>query len=172
MKNFKLFFLLTLAVAFSSCGNDDDGPSVIELTNENFAGTYEITFLETEYVVTGVASNGSEVIIETEIEKGDTFTDAIFVFNTNGTYTTSGGYRATYTLTVNGDSETDSEIVTLNDAGTYSLNASNKTITIDGEPANIVSFDGTKMVLTAEIVETFNEETTTINTEIRLVKRN
>ncbi|SER07500.1 hypothetical protein SAMN05421824_2976 [Hyunsoonleella jejuensis] len=172
MKTLKVFLFVAVALIFSSCSKDD-GPVVIELNATNIEGTYEITLLQSSSRTTSTASNGSEVLIETETSVADTFTNAILTFNANRTYTTSGSFRVTYTLTVTGQNpETESEIVTLDDEGSYSLDSNNNTISLDGDIFDVLSFNGTNITLRGEDTDNFNGETTVTITEIRLVKQN
>ena len=116
MKIFKLFFFAAVLLMMTACGNDDDGgPSQTELNIANLAGTYNITFLEGSSELSVTTGSGNTIVAETETYSGDTFTNAILVLNAAGTYSISGSYVETYTVTVTGESPvTDEEIVIFN----------------------------------------------------------
>ncbi|MFD1062203.1 hypothetical protein ACFQ1Q_03015 [Winogradskyella litorisediminis] len=169
MKSIKILILAVLALTLNSCG-DDDSPGV-ELTSENLAGTYDITFLRSSYEETVTASNGTTFVSESGTTVGDTFTDAIWQFNTNGTYSVSGSYRVTETTTSNGQTETDTYIDFLDDSGSFILNNMDRTIVADGLFYDVTVFDGTNLYLTFEETDTFGNEVEVSRGEIRLVKQ-
>lgn len=169
MKIFKTFLFVALALIITSCGDDDDAP-VVELTNANLVGTYDVVFLDGSIVVTDDST--SVILISAEII-GDTFTNATFTFNENGSYTSTGSFRSTTTATVNGqDPITESEIEDLDDSGSFSLNSSDRTISLNEDVINITLFDGTNLHLTSIDTETEDGNTSTFTSEIRLVKQN
>lgn len=169
MKIFKLFFIAIAVIGFTACSSDDDN-NTVELTNANLAGTYDVVFLEGSEVETDASSG---VVVRTIQITADTFTNAIFIFNTDGTYSSSGDYRINFTITVtNVGTETESEIDSFDEAGNYSTNDTNRTITIDGQVSDVTLFDGTNLYITFEETDSFNGNTTVSNSEIRLVKRN
>jgi hypothetical protein len=140
MKNFKLLLLAFVAILGTSCG-DDDGPG-FALNEDNFSGAYNVTFynvVDTEVVNVG----GTDVTSETTIV-GDTFTNAVYTFNLDGTYTLTGSYRANETSKINGVVvDTDSYIEDFNDNGSYTINATARTITFgSGVDADVVSISG------------------------------
>jgi hypothetical protein len=160
MKFLKLFLFTALIVSITACSSDDDdGPVPVELTNGNLAGTYNITFLE--------GSSQSSVVTESG-------TNAIIVFSAAGTYTVSGNYRETLTVTVTGQSpQTEQEIVTLDTSSTYSTNNTNRTITFDDDTVNNVTlFDGTNLHFSQSYTETFESSTVVGEVRVRLVKQN
>lgn len=172
MKIFKLFLLAIIVLNVASCSNNDDGPAVIELTVANVTGTYDITFFQRSIIETKTASNGTQVLIENSTEVADTFTNAIIVLNPDGTYVSSGGFRITRTKTVNGQTTTESEINTFDDDGNFSINNQSNTLTLDDEVFEVIAFNGVNMTIRSEQVFTFDDETVTNTSEIRLVKQN
>ena len=172
MKILKLLVFATAVFTLSACGNDDDSTRDVELTIENLAGTYELTFYEDFYELSETASNGSEVIIETEVCVGDTFTNALLILNSDGTFTTSGNFREVCELTINGDTTTEEEIVPFDSSGLFSANDASNTITINGNPNDVDLFDGNRLYLTSTEVFTFDDETERIETELRFEKIN
>lgn len=173
MKIFKLFFLFTLAVTVTSCSSDDDGSAVIELTVANVTGTYDITFFQSSIIETETGPNGTQVMNESSTALGDSFTNAILVLNADGTYESSGSLRITTTTTTdNGETIMDSETDTLDAEGNFSINTQSNTITLDDEVFNVSDFNGVNMTIRSEQVFTFDDETITSTSEIRLVKQN
>lgn len=163
--------MVALVTAFSSCNNDDDSPTV-ELSNANLAGTYEITFYQGDSETTVEASNGSKVVTEKESFKTDSYTNAIFNFNQNGTFTSSGSYRIEVTKTVTGAApQTNSAVEILDESGTYSLNKANKTITINGNTYDVVLFDGDRLYITGTEEDVDGDFTTVSEWEIRLKRK-
>ncbi len=175
MKILKFFLLAFTLVAFVSCSSDDDSSGddvmVVELTNANLAGTYAITFYAGSSVTTVTATDGSSVVTERENYSGDTFTDAIFVFNENGTFSASGSYRENSTLMVTGQApQSDSVIVNIDLSGSYSLNNATRTITIDGQTFDVNTFNGTNLKVTGTVIETSGNTTVEDSFEYRFVK--
>ncbi len=173
MKTLKLFVLAIAVITLSACSSDDDSSTpVVELTNANLAGTYELIFYEDFYEETETASDGSAVVVETETCVGDTFTNAILTFNSDGTFVTSGNYREVCNLTINGQTSTEQDIVPFDSSGSYSVNDTNRTIAFDGFINDVVLFDGTNLYLTSMQVETFDDETFRFEVEVRFRKQN
>ncbi len=177
MKLLKLFLFSVAILTFAACSSDDDvaeTTTVLELNNANLAGTYELVFFEGTYTTTTEASNGTTVIVETETFTTDTFTNAIFTFNEDGTYTSSGNYRITYVLNISGqDPETEIEIDTLEGEGSYVTNNTNRTITLDLDSVeDVILFDSSKLNIMGGDVDVFEGDTTTSEFEIRLVRMN
>jgi hypothetical protein len=174
MKFLKFFLFTATLITVVACSSDDDGggPTVIELNNANLAGTYEVTFYEGSVISTITASDGSNVVLETETFTTDTFSDAEFTFNEDGTYTGSGNYRITYVLTISGQApETETDIESFDTQGSYSLNSTTRTITFDFDSVEDVTFfDGNSLTIKGGDVDTFEGITDTEEYEIRLVR--
>ena len=172
MKFFKFFFIAFAVFGLTACSNDDD--SSIELTNENIVGDYEIILYQGLREETETASNGTEVLIETETFTTDTFTNTSFIFNDDGTYLISANYRITYSLTVTGQSpETNSEIRNTNYDDTFFI-GDNGSIIIGDIGYDVQFFDGTNLYLTTtNSTENFDDTNSTnlYDIELRLRKR-
>ncbi len=153
MKISKLIFLFMLAVATVGCNKDDDnGPEPYVLSNANLAGSYKTTLLK-GHIEQTFNVNGSDVQSITDIV-GDTF-QLTTVFAVDGTYTTSGQYRTVTTVTTaNNPPEITTEIILVDDSGTYVLNTTTKkiTITVDGDSDtfDVALFNETKLNLFQE----------------------
>ncbi|MFK7832018.1 MAG: hypothetical protein AB8B52_01965 [Winogradskyella sp.] len=176
MKILKFVLFTAAMLTLASCGDDDvDAPSVVELNFANFAGTYEITFLEGSEVITTQASDGSTIFLESETFSAGTFDDAVYTFDANGNYTASGAYVLTFVETIGSQAPvSDTEIETLDgEEGSYSLNATNRTITFGfGSTEDVTFFDGNNVTVTGSDVEVFEGDTYTTTNEIRLVRIN
>jgi len=155
MKPIKLLILFALTLGVLSCSGDDDqgeAPFVLNLTN--LAGTYALNFFNVNLQQT-IEFQGIPITSVTDIV-GDTF-QVELVLNENGTYSIQGEYRITATTTVAGETETVSEIVTVDDSGSFTLDNDLETITINsGNPLlegvyQISLFNETQLNLTQEI---------------------
>lgn len=173
MKTLKFLLLVATIFTMSACSSDDDGggaPAQTELTTANIAGTYAITYYAGRSE-TSATAQGSTVVIQTEEYSGDTFTNAIATFNADGTYVLSGDYRETYTITVTGQAPvTETEIIPLDDAGTFSVNNTSRTITLDGDVLEVLFFNGTNLNIMGSDSETDQGFTYTDEFEYRLEK--
>lgn len=130
MKSTKILLILFAVLTVLSCKKDDDGGgNSFLLTPANLAGLYDLIYL-TSNIEQTVEVNGIPVMATTDVV-GDTF-QIDMVFNENGTYTVEGQYRITVTVTVAGMTETTTEIIVLDEAGDYTLDANAQTITLSG----------------------------------------
>lgn len=124
MKLSKLFFLFILAAATISCSkNDDDNPEPYKLSATNFVNTYNLKFLEEKVIETVTFANGT-TSTSSSVNVGSIFTATKYLFNADGTFTSSGNYVTTLT-TVQADGttvQTDPISLSLNNSGNYSLN--------------------------------------------------
>lgn len=129
MKLLKKIALLSFSVALVACGDDDSssGPSYT-LTDESIVGTYVMNSLEGESSEATTLSTGSSVEVSSSEVEGDTFDEAQLILSLDGTYSTSGSYVLTIDTTVEGETETITDIVNLGSSGTYVLNTENETI--------------------------------------------
>lgn len=175
MRSTRILLIVLLVISVLSCKKDDDGSiTVFLLNNENLAGTHALTFLSVVIDQT-FDINGIPVTSHTTVV-GDTF-QVLFVFAVNGTYTAEGEFRVTITTTVAGQSETETEIVVLDENGTYQLNANAQTITIDGggEFGNgtfdVILFNETEFRITQELTDDSNNIITDTDTELRFVRQ-
>ena len=173
MKFSKILLLLVIAVSIVSCKSDDDGVVAFTLSNTNIAGTHALNFFLVN-LDQSLEFNGIPVTSNTSIV-GDTF-QVTAVFGDNGTYTISGQYRIVATVTVGGISETDTEIIVLDDSGTYQINTTDQTITMSGLNElgdgvfDVELFNETEFRLTQTISETTPDITSTTTTELRFVR--
>jgi len=174
MKLAKLFFFFLLTLSIVSCKKDDDSTEQFLLTKANLAGSHSLTYftvnIDQIFEINGIPTPSNISII------GDTF-QVIFVFNENGTYTSSGQYRIVTTTTVGGNSETDSEIIVLDNSGTYQLDANTQTITFGGGNGNLGNgvfnvdlFNSSNIYLTQSLSQNINTIPTDSQTEIRFAR--
>ena len=174
MKLSKIFLVLTLALAIVSCKNDDDGVVQFSLTNANLAGMHDLTFFEIN--ADGNADVGGIPVPVNLTAVGDTF-DVDFNFNSDGTYTAEGTYRLVTTISVAGVSETDSEIFVLDENGTFSTNANNQTLTINGAGNlgegvfNVTLFNETELRMTRDISQEIQGATVDGIAELRFLRQ-
>lgn len=126
MKLTKLIFLFVLSIAAVSCNKSDDDASFeppYTLTSSNFVSTYNLNFLEEKVTETLTFSNGT-TSTSSSTNVGSIFTETKYVFNADGTFTSSGNYVTTLT-TVQADGtivENDPISLSLNNSGNFSLN--------------------------------------------------
>lgn len=170
MKISKLFFIAIVLLGFTACSSDDDSPNV-ELNSEGVVGSYNLVFLQSTFEESQTASNGSNVVIETETCTGDTFTDAVIVFNSNGSYVITGSYRESCTVVIQGESTTESQISSVDDSGPFSVDTENRTITLDGIVYDVTLFNGINLNLIFNEVDDFNGDIETSTGELRFVKQ-
>ncbi len=169
----KLLFILTITLVAVSCKNDDDGGNAFLLSNENIAGTYNMTFFVID-IVTTTEVQGIPVTANTDVV-GDTF-QVILVMNENGTYNISGEYRITTTVEVAGQTETDTEILVIDEDGTFTLDANAQTLTLDGGVEfeagtfDITLFNQNEFRMVQMRSEDTPTTTTDITTEMRFVR--
>ncbi len=175
MKNLKLFLLVITATTLTACPSDDDNVNPpdpqIDVTTDNLIGTYEIIFLEEFFELFETGPGGSEITIEKEICVGDTFTNATFTFNLDGTITTSGSFRQVCDLTTNGTTTSSSDITQLGESLLYIPNDSNRTIRIDFDDVyDVTSFTQTTLNMSLNELVVIGSEKERYETEIRLVR--
>ncbi|MDC8002540.1 hypothetical protein POV27_00625 [Aureisphaera galaxeae] len=126
----KLLLLLTLALTVVSCKKDDDGGDDTFLLNrENLAATYimnsYIENVDETYVINGVPIDSNTNTV------GDTF-QGTTTFDADGNFTIDVQYRITETITVAGEAPLiNTAIIIENYSGTYTLNATAETITLN-----------------------------------------
>lgn len=173
MKFSKILLLLVIAVSIVSCKSDDDGAVAFTLSNTNIAGTHALNFFLVN-IDQSLEFNGIPVTSNTSVV-GDTF-QVTAVFGDDGTYTISGQYRIVATVTVGGISETDTEIIVLDESGAYQINTTDQTITMsslnelgDGT-FDVELFNETEFRLTQTISETTPDITSTATSELRFVR--
>ncbi|ARN78776.1 hypothetical protein BST97_12665 [Nonlabens spongiae] len=177
MKNFKIALIALFAVVISSC-SDDDGPG-FEFNQENIAGTYTLTFFESnETIVETLQATGNQVTTTVDIE-GDTFSGTRFNLNDNGTYSISGNIRITETSQTGSDpvEVEDPVIIPIDDSGTYSINTTARTLTLTstgegGLVYDVDRFSESGFRIRSQEVETDTDFESTTVTEIRLERVN
>lgn len=173
MKISKLIFLFVLTLAVVSCSKDDDGPEPYKLNTTNFVDTYSLKFLEVKISETVTFSNGT-TSTSTSTTVGSVFQNVNFVFNSDNSFTATGLFNTVTTVTEADGTTTvgDTVIVDLDESGTYSLNTTNKVVTMTNLAGDVVAFDITKyteneMILFSEIETTSNNSTITTTVEYR-----
>lgn len=151
MKLFKLLAILFISVSIVSCGGDDS-PS-FDLSTANLAGTYDLTAFESESV-TQITASGSTIELGRETGFGDSFDDAELIFSGNR-FTFTGDYRIVSETIKNGETTEDTDIINLDDNGTFSLDLTDKEITFNGGENlngvyNVDVFTSEKLVITIQ----------------------
>ena len=136
MKPIKHLLILFISVTFfTSCGNDDDGDTSFLLSEENLAGSYEFISLIGTTTTTGTIGGIPVTAEATAI--GDTF-QVEFIINDNNTFSIEGQLRITTTVTAAGQSETDAEILVIDDTGSYVLDADEQTIQLFSNTGDLI----------------------------------
>ena len=172
MKSLKLFFIAIAAFGLTSCSSDDDGGNnSVELTVENIEGTYNVVFLQGSEVET---NDNTGVIVATRQITTDTFTNAVYTFDANGTYSASGSFRVVTVETLTGQNPaTESEIQSFDEEDLpFTVDTANRVLNLEDGARNVILFDGTNLHMTFEETDTFEGNTSVINSELRLVKQN
>lgn len=176
MKTFKFILFALIATTILSCAENNSEPE-LNLSNENIAGAYNISSLviDTE---TRATTSGITVTVANTSSIGDTF-QVNLIFNEDGTYTSSGQFRIVSTITPIGQNPiTDSEIIVFSDAGSYSTNAVDNTISFMAQDNaliegtfNVIIFNETTVSLNQEAEETIGELTSSINMNISIARQ-
>jgi len=175
MKLSKILLILFLTVTLVGCNKkDDDGGNSFNLSLANLAGTYDLTFLNVTidqvFEVNGIPVNSTIMAV------GSVFQVDV-VFTENGTYTAEGQYLLTTTTTVGSKSETDEEILVIDENGTFTLDASSETIQMSGagELANgtldVSLFNETELRLTQEESMTTDDFMSDLMSEYRFERQ-
>jgi hypothetical protein len=157
-----LLLLVVVAVSIVSCKKDDDATVAFVLSNANIAGTHSLNYFVGSTLVTGVLPGGSTPVTITYNITADTF-QAQFVFTEAGTYTLSGEFRITTTSSQQGTTP-QSEIIVLNETGTYQVNDAAQTIVLieqggslgESDVNTVTLFNETELHLT--FGETYTED--------------
>ncbi len=172
MKITNLFILFALVFATVSCNKDDDGPEPFLLTKSNIAGNYKTTLLKAHMEQTYTVNN-VPIVSVTDVE-GDTF-QLTTVFGADGTYTNTGQYRIVTTTTTGGQTVTNSEIVLIDDEGTYVLNPTSNKITITTDDASltfdVTTFNPSQLHLLMKSSEPVDGVPTTSTLEVHLERK-
>jgi hypothetical protein len=168
MKTFKTILFLTLISFFTGCSSNDADP-VIALTTANFSGEYTLTFFESKTVKTQIIDGVS--IVSTIISVGDTFTNSLFTFNSDGTYVINNSYRVVETTTVAGSSPVEfSQLITDTTTGDYFLNDAIRAINIDGATYGVAFFSESEVRLQVKTNSVSGGIDTDYSEEIRLIR--
>jgi len=169
MNLIKSIFAIILVVSLVSCSSDDNNNQYL-LTNENLAGTYNVTLLETKEVQT-TNVNGVD-IITTTTTTGSTFQLEI-IFSGNGNVLTDGEYLNSFRVDVAGQVvEENTEIIVINSEQTnYVTNDALMTLVLDGEVYDVTLFNSTEIRLYLEDVFTDNGDNFVYTEEIRMVRQ-
>lgn len=170
----KILLVLFLSLSIVSCKNNDDDTVLFVLSNTNLAGTHALTFfnvnLDQAFEINGIPVTSNTTVV------GDTF-QVTAVFGDNGTYTIAGQYRIVTTVTVAGMSETDTEIIVLDENGTYQISSNAETLTLSGlndlgdGVFNVEVFNANELRLTQMISETAGGVTSDTTTELRFTRQ-
>lgn len=176
MKPTKILLILLISLSVVSCKKDDNGGgNSFLLTNANLAGLYDVAFLLAT-IDQIIDVNGIPVDSNITAE-GSTFQVDI-IFNEDGTYTAEGQYLLTVTTTVAGQTEIDTEIIVLDEGGTYTLNANAQTIFLSGSGGelgsgnfDIILFNETQLQIMQEETIMTNGVTSDLLTEYHFVRQ-
>ena len=153
MKSLQTRIFLFLLVSLLGCSNSSE-TVVFNLTNDNLAGTYNVSSLNKEEKQTATSA-GTVVTISTAITTGDTF-QVTFSIDKNGTYTSAGQYRIVTKTTPNGGATVEeSKIINFSTTGSYTINNAKNTITFTANNEDFLEGEYT--------IETFNETILTIS---------
>jgi hypothetical protein len=165
MKITKLL-LLSLAVIFLSCSEDEDPIP----TSEGMVGDWAITELDYKGTTTTTAQG---VSIKADFTGTGKDMDLITTFNSNpNTVTSEGSYTIVLKTTSMGQSTTDEyemdETVT---DGTWTLNGKTLTVTSDFGPqtATILEQTSTTLKLKAEVSENQSDQGITVSSKIEAI---
>jgi hypothetical protein len=165
MKITKLL-LLSLAVIFLSCSEDEDPIP----TSEGMVGDWAITALDYKGTTTTTAQG---VSIKADFTGTGKDMDLITTFNSNpNTVTSEGSYTIVLKTTSMGQSTTDEyemdETVT---DGTWTLNGKTLTVTSDFGPqtATILEQTSTTLKLKAEVSENQSDQGITVSSKIEAI---
>lgn len=158
-----------MITVFISCNKDDANEPVFLLNNANIEGVHYLTYLQME-IYEEFEINGIPISSTMSIE-GSTF-QVEFEFFEDGTYTAVGEYLITITTTVAGQSNVETEIIVLNELGTFSINQEENTITLTDSTLLDNTFDVSvftedEMTWYQEIIEISNDVSTQMQTELR-----
>lgn len=163
---------MLLAVATVSCSSDDDGPEPFLLTKSNLAGNYK-TELMTAHIEQTFTINNAPIVSTTTIE-GDTF-QVNTVFFEDGTFTRNGNFRIVTTVNTNGQTDTTSEIITVDEAGTYVIGQSANSITLrqngDSQTFDVKLFNQTKLNLQRNSTDPIDDVPTIATFDVHLVRK-
>jgi hypothetical protein len=160
------FLLLSLAVIFLSCSEDEDPIP----TSEGMVGDWAITALDYKGTTTTTAQG---VSIKADFTGTGKDMDLITTFNSNpNTVTSEGSYTIVLKTTSMGQSTTDEyemdETVT---DGTWALNGKTLTVTSDFGPqtATILEQTSTTLKLKAEVSENQSDQGITVSSQIEAI---
>ncbi|HMG91566.1 MAG TPA: hypothetical protein VK589_16025 [Chryseolinea sp.] len=160
------FLLLSLAVIFLSCSEDEDPKP----TSEGMVGNWAITALDYKGTTTTTAQGAS---IKADFTGTGKDMDLITTFNsTPNTVTSEGSYTIVLKTTYMGQSTTDEyemdETVT---DGTWTLSGNTLTVTNDFGPqtATILEQTSTTLKLKAEVSESESDQGITVSTKIEAI---
>lgn len=130
---FNMFLLLFVFTIFTACETDDDnGNANFEPSSESFVGVYNTTELSSTGEESFTSNGETTTFVFTEV--GSDF-DLVWAFNADATYSIVGSYTSTFTETENGEVDTETEVIEVDQTGTYFLNATGDmlSLTSDGE---------------------------------------
>jgi PKD repeat protein len=153
MKYFQTLILLIFSLFIISCSEDDDGstdPNV--LTNENLAGTYNVTAFNA--IATESDTSGSSPDIITSDIVGSDFDNVTFTFTEAGIITTAGTFTVTATISEDGTVYTETYPNPIDLTGTYSISGTSLILSNnDGANVTIQNFSSNGLQLFFEQTE-------------------
>lgn len=170
MKNLKFLLVLSLAITLFSCGSDDSN-NVVVSPNADLLGTWNATSITGS--ITGTAETSGVIVPITGTVMGSninysiTFTEDPNNLSTQGTADLAFQASAAGIVVVDQSLEGGSF---LEGASTWSRSGSAISITDDGEVETVaVSFSGNTMTLTQTLIDSYEENETTVMTTYTII---
>lgn len=166
MKTLRILFGFILMAAVMSCSSDDSVK--FEYNKNNLTGTYSLKQLESKHVKT-VKVDGFDVVTTTTLT-GDTF-NTTYSFSSDNSLTKNGTYRIVEARTQNNQTRDTTYIVVLdNEQVNYSVQETEKLLTIEGVSYNVLNFNETGFRLKRNETRVEGEATIEFQEELRFEK--
>lgn len=147
--------ILLLLVATTSCKIDNDDEAKITLTVNNISGVYQINKYTT--IDSQTVTNKNEVTNTILTTEGSQFNN-IWIFDNDGTFTTSGEMMHTTINLFKGKTTEHIEFINFTNNGTYTVNRETQEVTLTFMKDNIsqtlvydvISFTTNELIIKAE----------------------
>lgn len=164
-----LLVLLFVAAIFTSCNNDDDNN--FTASAESFVGVYNTTSLNSNGEETFTSNGETTTFVFTD--EGSDF-DLVWTFTADNTYSVIGSYTSNFSETENGTTETDTEVINVDETGTYVLNLTNDTVALTGGvdfSFDLTTFTENVLEFSSTETETGDDFSDTTTLSVRLVRQ-